>query len=69
MKYEYNHLIPENVALFGATRIVVKKDGEEFSSIPGSRFGGLSRPSGEPLYSFGLVSNCHTLKTATVTEG
>ena len=69
MKYEYNHLIPENVAPKGATRIILEKDGEEISSIPISRLGGLSRPSGEPLYSFGLVSNCHTLKTVTVTEG
>lgn len=63
MKYEYTHFIPENVAPKGATRIVVKKGDEEVASIPASRFGGLSRPLGEPDYSVGWVSDCHTFKT------
>ena len=63
MRYEYTHFIPENIAPKGATRIVVKKGGEEVASIPASRFGGLSRPLGEPDYSVGWVSDCHTFKT------
>lgn len=60
MKYEYTHFIPENVAPKGATRIVVKNsDGEEVCSIPAARFGSLTPPAGEPLYSFGLVSDPH----------
>ena len=69
MKYEYTHFIPENTAPKRATRIVVKKGDEEVASIPASRFGGLSRPSGEPLYSFGLVSDCHTFTATTSWDG
>ena len=69
MKYEYTHFIPENVAPFGATRIILEKDGEEFSYIPASRFGGISRPLGEPDYSVGWVSDCHTFMTETVADG
>ena len=73
MKYEYTHFIPENVAPKGATRIVVKEkisDSEEADvcAIPAARFAGLTPPAGEPLYSFGLVSDCHTYKTATISE-
>lgn len=79
MKYVYSHLIHENVAPKGATRIVTmetetSEDGKktpvkEVSSIPYSRFGGLARPTGEPLYSFGLVSDCHTYLTLTGAQG
>ena len=73
MKYEYTHFIPENVAPKGATRIVVKKkisesEEAEICDIPSARFVGLSRPSGDPLYSFGLVSDCHTYKTETISD-
>lgn len=66
MKYEYTHFIPENVAPKGATRIVVKKDGEEVCSIPASRFGSLTPPTGEPLYSFGLISDPHITPNSTL---
>lgn len=73
MKYEYTHFIPENVAPKGATRIVVKKkisesEEVEVCAIPSARFGSLTQPTGEPLYSFGLVSDCHTYKTATISD-
>lgn len=66
MKYEYTHFIPENVAPKGATRIVVKKDGEEVCSIPASRFGSLTPPTGEPTYSFGLISDPHIESSITI---
>ena len=59
MKYEYTHFIPETVAPKGATRIIVKNGDKEVCSIPSSRFGGLTPPTGEPLYSFGLISDPH----------
>ena len=74
MKYEYTHFINENIAPKGATRIVVKKkisESEEADvcTIPAARFAGLTPPSGEPLYSFGLVSDCHTFTTTTSWDG
>lgn len=69
MKYEYTHFMPENVAPKGATRIVVKSGEEEVCSIPPTRFGRLTPPAGEPLYSFGLVSDCHTFSSATNWNG
>ena len=66
MKYEYTHFIPENVAPKGATRIVVKKDGEKVCSIPASRFGSLTPPTGEPMYSFGLISDPHITPSSTL---
>ena len=74
MKYEYTHFIPENVAPKGAARIVVKEkisDSEEADvcAIPAARFGSLTPPTGEPLYSFGLVSDCHTFHTNTAWMG
>lgn len=69
MKYEYTHFIPENVAPKGATRIVVKNGDKEVASIHASRFGGISRPLGEPDYSVGWVSDSHTYKTETVPDG
>lgn len=65
MKYEYTHFIDENVAPKGATRIVVKKGNEEVCSIPVSKFENLTPPGSKFLYSFGLVSDCHTYHTAT----
>lgn len=59
MKYEYTHFIPENVAPKGATRIIVKNGDKEVCSIPASRFGGLTPPEGELLYSIGLISDSH----------
>ena len=74
MKYEYTHFIPENVAPKGATRIVVKKKisesgEEEICDIPSARFKNLTPPTGEPLYSFGLVSDCHTYPSITSWDG
>ena len=68
MRYKYTHFIPENVAPKGATRIVVKKqisenEEVEVGDIPYARFKRLTPPAGEPSYSFGLVSDCHTFKT------
>ena len=54
--YKYQHFIPQNIAPKGAKRIVAYKDGKEVCSIP---LGGLTPPNGEPLYSFGLVSDVH----------
>lgn len=68
MRYVYDRLIQENIAPKGATRIVVKNGDEEVCSIPATRFGGLTPPNGEPLYSIGLVSDCHTFKTATIND-
>ena len=69
MKYEYTHFIPENVAPKGATRIVVKNGDEEVASIPASRFGSLTPPTGELLYSIGWVSDCHTCDWTTAFNG
>ena len=70
MRYVYTHLISENVAPQGATRIVTMEterdeDGKkipvkEVGSIPYSRFGGLTRPGGDPDYSCMLWSDAHT---------
>ena len=73
MRYEYTHFIPENVAPKGATRIVVKKkisesEEAEICDIPSARFRGLSRPLGEPDYSVGWVSDCHTFKTESYAD-
>lgn len=65
MKYEYTHFIDENVAPKGATRIVVKNGNEEVCAIPVSKFENLTPPRSKFLYSFGLVSDCHTCHTAT----
>lgn len=69
MAYIYNHFIPENVAPKGATRIVIKSGDKEVASIPNARFGSLTPPAGEPRYSFGLVSDCHTLTSTTSWDG
>lgn len=70
MRHKYAHFIPQNVAPKGATRIVIKDgDGHAVCSVPASRFGGLTRPGGNPLYSFGLVSDCHTCDWTTDYNG
>lgn len=59
------HLIPENIAPKGATKIgVYNKDGKEVSIIP---MGRLSRPTVEPKYTFCALSDIHlTYDTANV---
>ena len=69
MKYEYTHLIPENVAPKGTTRIVVKSGNKEVCSIPAARFGDLTPPEGEPLYSFGLISDTHLAPGTLANDG
>ena len=65
--YIYKHFIPENVAPKGAKRIgVYDGDGKRICTVP---LGRLAPVEKEPLYSFGLVSDCHTFKTATVADG
>lgn len=67
MRYEYTHFIPQNVAPKGATKIIVKDgDGKEVGSIPASLFGSLAHPTGEPNYSFGLVSDPHITLNSTL---
>lgn len=57
MSYRYNHFIKQNIAPPGTKRIVVySEDGRKITSIP---LGGLTPPKGQPLYSFGLVSDIH----------
>lgn len=56
MAYKYKHFTPQNIAPKGTRRIVAYKDGKEVCGIP---LGGLTPPNGEPLYSFGLVSDIH----------
>ena len=68
MRYVYTHFIPENIAPKGATQIVIKSGEEETCSIPKSLFGDMTHPTGEPDYSVGWVSDCHTLKTATIND-
>ena len=78
MRYEYTHLIPENVAPKGATGIVIMEtetdeDGnkipvKEACSIPASRFGDLTRPAGQPIYSVGWISDGHAHRLDTTFE-
>ncbi len=70
MSYQYKGFIPQNIAPKGATQIgVYDKNGNRVCGIP---LGHLTRPQGEMLYSFGLVSDIHiegSLNTqATPTE-
>lgn len=67
MKRTYTHFIPQNTAPLGAKRIgVYDKDDKRVLNIP---LGGLTPPSGAPLYSFGLVSDCHTFLSLTNWNG
>ena len=55
--YKYRHLIPQNIAPKGATKIgVYDGNGNKVCAIP---LGRMTPPNGEPLYSFGLVSDVH----------
>lgn len=57
MPYVYRHFIPQNTAPAGAQRIgVYDSTGKKVCTIP---LGRLTPPSGEPLYSFGLLSDIH----------
>jgi predicted phosphodiesterase len=67
MAYVYKHFIPQNTAPSGATRIgVYDSNGDKVCSIP---LGGLTPPTGNPLYSFGVVSDIHLFKTTTNWDG
>lgn len=57
MPYVYRHFIPQNTAPKGATRIgVYDSNGNKVCTIP---LGGLTPPTSNPLYSFGIVSDLH----------
>lgn len=57
MRYKYRGFIPENIAPKGASKIVVHDS--EYKYIGSIPLGNLTRPSGEKLYSFGLLSDLH----------
>ena len=62
--HQYRHFIAQNVAPAGAAGIgVYDSAGKQVCTIP---LGPLSRPAGEPLYSFGLVSDMHLYPVAAV---
>ena len=55
--YNYTHFIRQNTAPPGAQRIIVTdSSNKQVCTIP---LGGLTPPSGEKLYSFGLLSDIH----------
>lgn len=57
MPYVYRHFIPQNTAPNGAKKIgVYDSNGKKVCTIP---LGGLTPPTGNPLYSFGIVSDLH----------
>lgn len=57
MAYVYEHFIPQNTAPNGAKRIgVYDSNGNKVCEIP---LGGLTPPTSEKLYSFGIVSDVH----------
>jgi 3',5'-cyclic AMP phosphodiesterase CpdA len=57
MAYVYRHFIPQNTAPSGAKKIgVYDGKGNKVCTIP---LGGLTPPTKETLYSFGLVSDVH----------
>ena len=56
-KYIYKHFIPENVAPSGATHIGVYYANEK--KVHQFSLGRLTPPTGEKLYSFGLISDTH----------
>jgi predicted phosphodiesterase len=60
MAYTYRHFIPQNTAPNGVKHIgVYNSAGEKVCTIP---LGGLTPPTKEKLYSFGLVSDIHLWK-------
>lgn len=63
--YQYRHFIPENIAPKGTKHIgVYDSNGKKICAIP---LGGLTPPTKEKLYSFGLVSDIHLWKVNTST--
>ncbi len=57
MPYVYRHFIPENTAPAGSQRIgVYDANGKKVCTIP---LGGLTPPSGEPLYRFMALADTH----------
>lgn len=67
MAYKYKHFIPQNTAPSGAKSIgVYDGNGKKVCTIP---LGGLTPPNVQPLYSFGLVSDCHTFLSLTNWDG
>ena len=66
MRYQYRGLIPRNIAPVGAAGIgVYDAGGKRVGRIP---LGRLRRPSGEKLFSFGLVSDLHLTAERTETS-
>lgn len=66
MKYLYRHFIGQNAAPAGAQRIgVYDADGNRKASIP---LGNLKRPTGEKMFSFGLISDIHVTASRTETS-
>lgn len=64
MAYVYKHFIPQNTAPKGATKIgVYDSNGNKVLTIP---LGGLTPPTKEKLYSFGIVSDIHISHNTTV---
>lgn len=64
MPYVYRHFIPQNTAPTGAKKIgVYDGKGNRVCTIP---LGGLTPPTTEKLYSFGLVSDIHLYPLAAV---
>lgn len=66
MAYKYTSFIPQNTAPKGAKTIGVYKDGVKVTDIP---LGRMTPPASEKLYSFGLVSDCHTFQSSTNFNG
>ena len=60
MTYNYKHFIPQNTAPSGAKRIGIYD--EKGTKIGRIALGGLTPPSKEKLYSFGLLSDIHLYK-------
>ena len=64
MAYVYRHFIPQNTAPIGVKHIgVYDSNGKKVSTIP---LGGLTPPSSEKLYSFGILSDVHLAHVSTV---
>lgn len=59
MRYEYTHLIPENVAPLGATEIIFTNGTKEICDIPAARFGWLTPPAGNLTTRYLVLSDIH----------
>lgn len=67
MAYKYTHFIPQNIAPKGAKEIgVYSESGEKICTIP---LGNIAPITKEKLYSFGIVSDCHTASWTTNFNG